>query len=58
MVPVMPLLTLTMTLAVQLSMKVNCKFIKDQLNGDETTEMRVELQEILADATSKEYHEE
>ena len=32
-----------------LNMKVNCFFTKDILNGDNTTEIRVELKEIVQD---------
>ena len=43
---------------LQLSMRVECRFVKDVLNGDDATEMRVFLREMLADTAGKEYREE
>jgi hypothetical protein len=37
---------------------VDCRFVKDSLNGDDTTELRVSLKEVLADAAGKDYKEE
>ena len=31
------------------NMKVNCYFVKDVLNGDDKTEIRLELKEIVKD---------
>jgi hypothetical protein len=39
-------------------MRVECRFVKDVLNGDDATEMRVFLREMLADTAGKEYREE
>jgi hypothetical protein len=38
--------------------RVDCRFVKDSLNGDDTTELRVSLKEVLADAAGKDYKEE
>lgn len=35
-----------------------CSFVKDILNGDDSTEIRVSLQEVLADAAGKDYKDE
>ena len=32
--------------------------MKDVLNGDETTEIRVSLREVLSDATNRDYRDE
>jgi len=43
---------------LQVSVRVDCRFVKDSLNGDDTTELRVSLKEVLADAAGKDYKEE
>ena len=48
----------SIVLGSQLSMRVDCKFMKDVLNGDETTEIRVSLREVLSDATNRDYRDE
>eukprot|EP00002_Diphylleia_rotans_P009565 TRINITY_DN19955_c0_g1_i1.p1 TRINITY_DN19955_c0_g1~~TRINITY_DN19955_c0_g1_i1.p1 ORF type:complete len:187 (+),score=47.80 TRINITY_DN19955_c0_g1_i1:51-611(+) len=40
-----------------LQMKIECKFVKDQLRGDDTTELRVILKEIMADEVPVGYGE-
>jgi hypothetical protein len=47
-----------MSRRLQVSLRVDCRFTKDVLNGDDTTEMRVQLREVLADAAGKEYRDE
>jgi len=42
----------------QINMRVECKFVKDTLQGDEVNEIRVELKEILADGAGDDYKEE
>ena len=42
----------------QVNMKVECDFVRDVLKGDEATEIRVELKEVLADGAGEDYHEE
>lgn len=44
--------------ALQLSMRVQARFVKDVLNGDDTTEMRVTLEEVLAESAGKDYRDE
>ena len=39
-------------------MRVEARFIKDVLNGDDTTELRVTLKDVLSDAAGKEYRDE
>ncbi len=43
---------------LQLSMRVDCRFIKDVLTGDDATEIRVQLKEVLADAAGRDYRED
>lgn len=40
------------------SVRVDCRFTKDILNGDDATEMRVTLKEVLADAAGKDYKDD
>lgn len=42
----------------QISMRVDVKFVKDVLNGDETTELRVSLREVLSAGAGGDYREE
>lgn len=42
----------------QVNMKVDCKFVKDVLQGDDVNEIRVELKEVLMDGAGEEYQEE
>lgn len=42
----------------QVNLKVECKFVKDTLQGDEVNEIRVELKEVLQDGAGDEYKEE
>ena len=42
----------------QISMRVDVKFVKDMLNGDDATEIRVSLREVLSAAAGGEYHDE
>jgi len=37
---------------------VHCHFTKDVLNGDDTTELRVELKEVKAGGAGKDYRED
>jgi hypothetical protein len=39
-------------------MRVECRFIKDALNGDDATEIRVNLKEVLSDAAGRDYRDE
>jgi hypothetical protein len=39
-------------------MRVDCRFIKDVLTGDDATEIRVQLKEVLADAAGRDYRED
>lgn len=39
-------------------MRVDCRFIKDVLNGDEATEIRVTVKEVLADAAGNDYKDD
>ncbi len=39
-------------------LQVDCRFVKDILRGDETTELRVELKGVLANTMSEEYSRE
>lgn len=43
---------------LQVSMRVEVRFTKDALAGDETTEMRITLKEVLGEAAGKDYREE
>ena len=38
-------------------MRVECKFVKDVLRGDDTNEIRVELKEMMADQMDEQYFE-
>lgn len=38
-------------------MRVDCKFVKDALRGDNTTEIRVELKEVIAEQMDEQYFE-
>ncbi len=38
--------------------RVLCRFAKDVLNGDDATEIRVTLKDVLADAAGKDYKDE
>mmetsp|Transcript_18255 Transcript_18255/g.26207 ORF Transcript_18255/g.26207 Transcript_18255/m.26207 type:complete len:194 (+) Transcript_18255:67-648(+) len=42
----------------QVNLRVECKFLRDVLQGDEVNEIRVELKEVLADGAGEEYQEE
>jgi len=42
----------------QVSMKVECDFVKDVLKGDEVNEIRVELKEVMVDGAGDDYKEE
>uniref|UniRef100_A0A7S1CY18 Trafficking protein particle complex subunit n=1 Tax=Cyclophora tenuis TaxID=216820 RepID=A0A7S1CY18_CYCTE len=42
----------------QVNLRVECKFVKDILQGDDANEIRVELKEVLADGAGDEYKEE
>jgi len=42
----------------QVSMKVECDFVKDVLKGDEVNEIRVQLKEIMLDGAGDDYKEE
>lgn len=42
----------------QLSLVVHCAFTKDVLNGDDATELRVELKEVKAGGAGKDYRED
>jgi len=42
----------------QVSMRVECNFVKDILKGDEVNEIRVELKEIMVDGAGDDYKEE
>ena len=39
-------------------MRVDVKFVKDVLNGDDTTELRVSLREVLSAGAGGDYREE
>ena len=41
-----------------LSMRVDAVFVKDVLNGDDGTEMRVTLREVLADVAGRDYRDD
>ena len=41
-----------------LSMRIECRFIKDALNGDDCTEIRVNLKEVLAEGAGKDYRDD
>ena len=40
------------------SLRVTCAFVKDVLCGDDVTEIRVSLQEVLAEGTGAAYQDE
>lgn len=40
-----------------LSVRVDCVFTRDALNGDDATEIRITLREVLADAAGRDYRE-
>ena len=42
----------------QVSVRVDCRFVKDVLNGDDTTEMRVTVKEVLADVAGSDYKDD
>ena len=42
----------------QVNLKVKCTFVKDQLQGDETNEILVQLQQVLQDGAGDDYKEE
>ena len=42
----------------QLNMKVDCRFVRDILCGDDLSEMRVELKEVIVDGAGDDYQEE
>lgn len=42
----------------QVSMRVDCDFVKDILRGDEVNEIRVELKEIITDGAGDDYKDE
>jgi len=42
----------------QVNMKVVCQFVRDTLKGDEVSEIRVELKEVLTDGAGDDYKEE
>eukprot|EP00753_Platysulcus_tardus_P019683 PLAT7424.1.p2 GENE.PLAT7424.1~~PLAT7424.1.p2 ORF type:complete len:188 (+),score=71.82 PLAT7424.1:34-597(+) len=41
-----------------INLRVECSFVRDLLRGDEVTEIRVDLKEVLEDAAGEEYKEE
>mmetsp|Transcript_25980 Transcript_25980/g.38461 ORF Transcript_25980/g.38461 Transcript_25980/m.38461 type:complete len:207 (+) Transcript_25980:69-689(+) len=42
----------------QVNLKVECDFVRDTLRGDEASEIKVEVKEVLADGAGDDYHEE
>ena len=40
------------------SVRVDCRFIRDVLNGDDTTEMRVTVKEVMADVAGSDYKDD
>jgi len=40
------------------SLRVTCTFVKDALAGDDATEIRVALQEVLAEGAGAAYQDE
>ena len=42
----------------QVNLKVECRFVRDILCGDDVNEIRVELKEIIADGAGEDYQEE
>jgi hypothetical protein len=42
----------------QVNLKVKCTFVKDQLQGDETNEIHVQLEQVLQDGAGDDYKEE
>ena len=40
------------------SLRVDARFVRDTLNGDDATEIRVQLKEVLADTAGSEYQDE
>ena len=40
------------------SVRVDARFVRDVLNGDDATEIRVTLKEVLADTAGQEYQDE
>ncbi len=41
-----------------LSVRVECHFARDALNGDDATEIRVQLKEVLGEGAGKDYKED
>ena len=42
----------------QVNLKVECDFVRDTLRGDDASEIKVEVKEVLADGAGEDYHEE
>jgi len=42
----------------QVNLKVECRFVRDVLHGDEVNEIQVELKEVLVDGAGDDYKEE
>ncbi len=41
-----------------LSVRAECHFVRDVLNGDDATEIRVQLKEVLGEGAGKDYKED
>ncbi len=41
-----------------LSVRAECHFARDALNGDDATEIRVQLKEVLGEGAGKDYKDE